>query len=236
MKIGIPTNINLLPTKNFNLDKANYTADVFINLLVSHGITPMIIPLVPNDMVKSYVDEIDGVIIPGGNDITPALFGEKPHAKLGKTYLPHDEFEIQIINDAIADKIPVLGICRGHQIINVALGGSLYQDLASQQPNVHEHNQPEPAGVSVRQVTVDKDSVLAKSVGTHPIVNSKHHQAVKDIANGMKVTAYSDDGVVEAMENADASIMGVQWHPEFLWENDPIEEQIFLDFFKRAAK
>lgn len=236
MKIGIPANINLLPTKNYNLNKANYTADVFINLLVKHDITPILIPLVPKVMVHKYLDDVDGVIIPGGQDVTPSLFGEQPHTKLGKTYLLHDEFEMQIIKDAIEKQIPLLGICRGHQMINVTLGGSLYQDLDTQQDNVHEHAQPEPATEAIRPVQVVADSQLAHAVGTHPVVNSKHHQAVKAVAPGMQVTAISDDGVVEAIENADASIMGVQWHPEFLWENDPLEEQLFLDFFERAAK
>ncbi len=236
MKIGIPANINLLPTKNFNLNNANYTSDIFINLLVSHGITPIIIPLVPPEMVPIYLEEVDGVIIPGGHDVTPTLFDEQPHAKLGQTYLPHDEFEMKIINEAIAKQIPILGICRGHQIINVALGGSLYQDLKSQKDKVHEHTQTEPLTEAIRPVEVMVDSQLAHAVGVHPMVNSKHHQAVKEVAPGMRVTAVSDDGVVEAMENADASIMGIQWHPEFLWENDSLEEQIFLDFFERSAK
>lgn len=234
MKIGIPANINLLATDNFNLDKANYTNEFFIDLLVKHGIRPEIIPLVPKQMVQEYVAEVDGIIIPGGNDVDPEMFAEKPEAEIGKTYQPHDEFEVQIVKEAIKNKIPVLGICRGHQIINVAMGGTLYQDLATDLTSVEQHDQTVPNEIGTQMVAIKPDSQLAQTVGTNPMVNSKHHQAIKKVGSGLKVNAVYEDGVIEGIENADGSITGVQWHPELMWHRDKNEEKIFTDFFARV--
>ncbi|POG98047.1 hypothetical protein BGL34_04005 [Fructilactobacillus lindneri] len=235
MKIGITANVNLKNPDDINLNFSNYTARVFLQLLTAHEIMPLIIPVVPSSLIKEYVDLVDGVLIPGGQDVDPELFHEKPISELGKTYQPHDQLEMQVLQEAIRQHKPVFGICRGYQVINVALGGILYQDLTTQiTSKTLKHNQPEEIATATHTVQVAENSNLAKAVGVRPTVNSKHHQGIKQVAPGLRAVARADDGVIEAIENEDASVAGVQWHPEYLWQHDAIQEQLFLDFFQRV--
>ncbi|USS88215.1 gamma-glutamyl-gamma-aminobutyrate hydrolase family protein [Fructilactobacillus hinvesii] len=234
MKVGIAANVNRLKTENFNLDYANYTARVFIDVLQKHGVMPVIIPMTDLEMVPGYVDLIDGLIIPGGQDVDPQLFGETSQQKESVHYLPHDHFEMALVREMLKQHKPLLGICRGLQVINVTLGGSLHQDVNTDFPtSAIEHVEFQKPQAEIHELEVEPGSALAHAMGTHPQVNSIHHQALKDVAAPLHVTAKARDGVIEGAETNDASVVGVQWHPELMWEQDQRDEQLFLDFFSR---
>lgn len=197
------------------------------------GGAPALIPLdlgVP--AWRSIYQRLDGLLLPGGVDVAPAFYGEEPHPKLGKVDGPLDEAELVLARWALADGLPLLGICRGIQTMNVAAGGTLYQDLPSQYPNALTHacTAPDyPRTHRAHAVTIQQGSRLARILGAQEtMVNSRHHQAVKDLAKGFVVSARAPDGVIEGIEAAgyrrgadERFAVGVQWHPENLAANDP---------------
>ncbi len=178
-----------------------------------------------------------GLLLSGGGDFDPAFFGEEPHPQLGTVDLERDRWEISLIRKARAEGLPILGICRGIQALNVAFGGTLYQDLPAQYlpaPNrpLLEHNQQIPGDQVSHRVTIVAGSLLSRVIGPTEIwTNSHHHQAVKDPAPDLKVTARSDDGVIEGLEGTgDHFLLGVQWHPERL--ANPDSQRLFTAFVR----
>lgn len=236
MRIGIAADANLEPTSIINLKLAHFAPKPFIDVMVKHDVLPVIIPILPAKLASESVAGLDGLIMPGGHDIAADYLGEEPQPGLGGTYRPRDESEFALIKAALDQHIPMLGVCRGIQVINVALGGSVYQDLPSQYPgkNLLQHVQKTLGDLPTHHVAIDPNSALGKTLGEESFVNSRHHQAVREVAPSLKVVAKAPDGVVEAVENEDASIQAVQWHPENLWQNDESQERIFTDFFKRV--
>ncbi len=193
----------------------------YVNAVKKAGGVPLVIPMTTDDrQIDAILDVIDALIMTGGEDIAPLkYFGEEPHPNLGEVVPERDAFDIKLIQKAVAKGIPVLGICRGVQALNVAFGGTLYQDIPTQVPTYSiQHSQDAPGSVGTHSIAIDKNSVLYKQLGVEKIaVNSFHHQAVKDVAPGFKVTAKSKDGIVEAIEKIDnPKVWGVQFHPEIL--------------------
>lgn len=243
-KIGIPTDelieINPIMPNNHPAYAPHDVKEAFIKL----GAIPLIIAF-PDDVSKvdqlaqDYVQLIDGLILPGGPDVDPTFYGEEPHPKIGMTLYQKDRFEIALIKAALAADKPIFGICRGIQIMNVAMGGTLYQDLESQYPELKiQHPQATLGQFATHHVELTADSKLAKLYGQSTIkVNSRHHQAVKAVGKGLKVTAVAPDGVVEGMESTDTDLfLGVQWHPENMWQQeDPQQLVVFQDFLDRIA-
>jgi putative glutamine amidotransferase len=167
---------------------------------------------------------VDGVMLTGGGDVDPALYGEAPHATFDPAESGRDTFEIALTKAALAKGIPFLAICRGMQLLNVAMGGTLIQDIPTMVPGATEHSVPEPRHHIAHEVWVAKDSKLSALLADHMEdgetchVNSRHHQSVGKVAPGFEVTATSPDGVIEAMEKTgDAFCVAVQWHPENFW-------------------
>lgn len=228
------------------------------------GGLPVLIPLLRDSVaMDALVRRLDAVILSGGEDIDPLYFGEEHLPGLGTVNAPRDTFDVLLIRTALRLGKPLLGICRGEQVINVVLGGTLYQDIPSQIPSsgLH-HRQAEAATVATQTVTLDPDSRLARILGTTKIgVNSHHHQAVKDLAPGLVITARAEDGVVEAYESLpgwrysgteggwrqdpsgkDAApqgpqILAVQFHPEaFTQAGNPTFLKIFQDLVSRARR
>lgn len=190
----------------------------YINSIKRAGGVPIVIPMTADeDQLNAILNVVDGIVMTGGEDLDPLYFGEEPNLNLGEVAPQRDAFDCKLIKMAVAKGIPVLGVCRGEQIMNVAFGGTLYQDLPSQKKDIFvQHNQNSPSGHGSHSITIEKGSMLNAQLGVETItVNSYHHQAVKDVAPGFKVTAYSKDGVVEAIEKIGSDkVWGVQFHPE----------------------
>jgi putative glutamine amidotransferase len=180
----------------------------------------------PAMSVKEALGGIDGLILTGGDDVSPARYGEAPHSTVVEDPA-RDVFEIALIADVRPRGLPLLAICRGIQVLNVAAGGSLIQDIPSQVNGALNHNLSVPPHQPydlAHEIWIEKDSLLATLMGERLVgsdtceVNSRHHQAVKNVAAGFRVTATAPDGVIEAIEDPSARFcLGVQWHPENFW-------------------
>ncbi|MBR2002102.1 MAG: gamma-glutamyl-gamma-aminobutyrate hydrolase family protein, partial [Firmicutes bacterium] len=183
--------------------------------------------------MEEMMSRLDGFLITGGPDIDPRLYGEEVVIESGILTPNRDHTEMSVLKKAIAMNKPVLGICRGIQIINVAMGGTLYQDLASQHPEDCDHTMPKPAIKPYHDVDIMKDTPLYQWIGQEVLgVNTLHHQAVKDLAEGLKVQAISKGGdLVESFWAPEMKFYcGVQWHPEFLFQKYPEHKAIFQAF------
>ena len=183
---------------------------------------------------------VDGVMLTGGGDVDPMLYGEAPHATFQAAEADRDQIEIALTRAAIAANIPFFAICRGMQLANVAMGGTLIQDIPSEVPGALEHSVPEPRAHVAHEVWVAKGSRLSALLADHMEdgetchVNSRHHQSVATAAPGFEVTATSPDGVIEAMEKTGAAFcIGVQWHPENFWRTG--EFRSLFEGFVQAA-
>ena len=191
--------------------------ETYLKKLYQVGTEPFLI--LPEHNLEKVFALISGVIIPGGGDIDPLIFGEEPRAGLRNYSAKKDFFEITIIKKAVKKGLPVLGICRGMQLISVAFGAKMYQDLASEKEGVLAHEQKAPGDEATHLVTLSPDGYLAKIFKSLKLrVNSFHHQAVKSPGQELRVEAVSSDGVIEAVSGS--KILGVQWHPELLEDHE----------------
>ena len=205
----------------------------YLDGLKEAGATPVIFPLTEDpEEISRLVDICDGILLTGGHDVTPAIYGEEPLEGKISCCITRDNMEKTVLNDAMKKNKPVLGICRGIQFINAVLGGTLYQDLPSQHPSDIEHHQTPPYDIPVHDVSIRKSTPLYDCLGTEKIsVNSYHHQAVKDVAPGLEVMAESEDGIVEAIYMPSYGFLwAVQWHPEFSYKKDVNSKKIFQAF------
>ncbi len=187
--------------------------------------------------IPQILEFLEGILIIGGDDIAPSFFGESPHSKLGEVNPYRDKFEIELTRQAISNDMPILGICRGIQVINVAMGGTLYQDIESQfEGTCICHRQRAPKWYGIHEVYLNHQSRISNVFGHHAIqVNSFHHQAVKDIAPGFDVVGHASDGVIEAIEGRDRLFtVGVQWHPERMFGRYEHADNIFNEFINVA--
>ena len=193
----------------------NYTESVILA-----GGTPMLIPITTDSLVLTDIlNRLDGIILIGGDDIHPSYYKETPIEQLGEVDSLRDVYDIALIQGATHRNIPMLGICRGEQLINVAFGGTLYQDIPSQYPDTTvQHQQSESNRIPTHMVNLLPDSEIARITGqTQLFTNSHHHQAVKQIAPGFRVTGWSTDSIPEVIESTcEYPIWGVQFHPEAL--------------------
>lgn len=204
------------------------------------GGIPVMLPLT-NDRtdLDQALSACDGLLITGGQDVSPAVYGEKNPAAValvGETCPERDRMEAALLPLTIERDLPVLGICRGIQVINALLGGTLWQDLPAQRPSGVEHHGAPPYDVPVHTVEVAAGTPLAEAIGSgEHAVNSYHHQAVRELAPGLEVMAVSPDGLVEALwRPASAFLWAVQWHPEFAHRVDEPSRQIFSAFVEAA--
>jgi putative glutamine amidotransferase len=191
----------------------------YTDALTGAGLLPLVVPPMAATSAAALLDRVDGLVLTGGEDIDPALFGEARQPATGPANDLRDECELALAREAAARRMPLLAICRGIQVLNVALGGSLVQDIPALVGGSLEHDAEAARSQRVHPVTVGAGTRLHEITGSDAIsTNSFHHQSVARLAAGMRVTATSPDGVIEAMEAADRAwwAVGVQWHPEEL--------------------
>ena len=202
------------------------------------GAVPFIIP-VSNDLekTKKLIDLCDGLRFPGGEDIDPGYYGENPHKNLGEIRPEVDKFLFHSLLYALEQRKPALGICKGMQMMVVATGGSLYQDIYSQrEEETFLHCQSGRRTYGVHQVQIDKDSRLFQILETGQIAtNSMHHQSVRTLGKGLRLSAHTEDGIVEAVESLDGRLIGVQWHPEEMVPESDAMKRLFKNLVQRAS-
>jgi len=190
----------------------------YITALESSGLVPVVIPpLHTPENALAILERVDGLLLTGGEDVEPSLYGQPRNEKCGSPNRTRDETEIALVLAARKLNKPLLAICRGPQLLNVAFGGTLIQDIPSQVPGALKHNADSERDSRVHPVSIEPGSLTAKSIGaTEVSVNSLHHQSVAELGQGLRVTAKSPDGIVEAIEwdGDDWWAMAVQWHPE----------------------
>jgi putative glutamine amidotransferase len=188
---------------------------------------------------NEIIDRLDGILLTGGPDIDPKFFGEESYTYNGGICPDRDKQEIALAKLAFEKGKPILGICRGIQVLNAAIGGTLYQDINTQikEENILKHGQEAPRWYPSHEISISRDSLIYECFGKDTArVNSFHHQAVRDVAPGFKVTAHSSDGVIEAIEyTGNKFAVGVQWHPETMWQKDALYLEIFKAFVKECT-
>lgn len=189
----------------------------YLRAIEAGGGLPVVIPPLELPALRPLLSRLSGLCLSGGPDLDPTTYGARSHHKLGPTEPQLDRFEIALARRAYTADLPILGICRGAQALNVATGGTLRQHLAGP-PSTLEHRQSEPPDQATHRVRVQEGTLLASVLGDHScMVNSFHHQASKRIGRGLRAVAWSDDGVIEGLEAPRrAFVLGVQWHAECL--------------------
>lgn len=228
-------------TSFFN-EKSSYyslSSNYIDSIFASKGI-PVSIPVINNkEDYDYYINILDGIIFTGGIDISPLSYKENPMSSVNIISSVRDEYELGLFKKAYNSKMPILGICRGNQLINVALGGNLYQDINIQIPNSLGHS---PDGMSVDElyhsVNIKKESKLLEIFNKDKIyVNSFHHQSIKKLGSNLTISAISDDGIIEGIECTNRQfLIGVQWHPECLTKKYPMFQNLFNSLVSAAKK
>lgn len=211
----------------------------YLRALIAAGAIPVMIPLGLSDAaLEALCARLDGLLLSGGADIDPALYGQERLPECGSIESDRDGIELTLTRMALERDLPVLGICRGIQTLNVACGGDLYQDIATQLPEAQEHDGHHlPRDHRSHAVTVKPDSLLHAIVGVDELqVNSLHHQAARKVGDGLLVTAQAPDGVIEAIEaRGRRFVLAVQYHPEELAETDALSRRLF-EAFTQASR
>ena len=228
--IGITTDLETNDRRVLN--------NTYVNAVIRAGGLPIILPVGIEKDAKRYATMLDGLLLTGGEDIDPMIFGEEPHMGLGRVDPTRDTAELSLMKEFLALNKPILGICRGMQIINVALDGNIYQDIYGQKTGILlQHKQKAPTSHQSHLVQVEKGSLLESIAKIPEIkVNSFHHQAVKKVPKPLQVSGVASDGIIEAIESpAHAFVLGVQWHPEALAQNrDAVSLRMFDAFIEKC--
>ncbi len=224
-------------------EKKLYTPTSYTNAIIEAGGTPVLLNVTRDEeIISDYAAAVDGVLFSGGDDVDPAFYGETQQWACGDVCPLRDDFEIKLLKTLLKNhpEKPILGICRGEQVLNVGMGGTLYQDLRSQLPGCIRHQQQQISPYASHEVQIEAGSRLQEIYdGTRVMANSFHHQAVKDIGAGLVVTARAADGVIEGFEKPDHPyFVAVQWHPERLVEREfhPEHKALFKTFVDACRK
>lgn len=236
--IGVLSSRSDIPLPNGQILPIEYASVAYCRGVVRGGGVPILLPVTPEpDLAEQMFAQCDGILFPGGVDVDPKFYGEAPDPMLGTIDCTMDRFWLQALEFARAHRLPVLGICRGMQLVNVGLGGSLYQDLSRRGVPSYLHNQKQSRDYLMHQVKIEPGSRLARVLGEEPVyTNTMHHQCVKEPGKGLKLVAQTDDGVPEAFESEDGQFMLVQWHPENLLETEPRMRRLFEDLIERCRR
>ena len=233
-RIGIPMRIEI-PTDRF------YLSRFYSEAVEAAGGAPVHVSLIPKaDYIRSVVQGLDGLLLPGSDsDVDPLRYGQQPHPKLGAVHPIKDETDLLLIEAAERKGLPIFAICFGMQVLNVSRGGTLIQDIASQLPAPIKHEQGVPRDRPSHRITLSEKTRLSSIAGVEAaLVNSHHHQAIETLGADLVATAWSTDGIIEALEDPrpDRFIVAVQWHPELGWERDALSQRLFAAFVTEAAE
>ncbi len=219
-------------------EKKNSVNTAYVNSVLMNGGVPYIIPVTDDvEVLRQIVAQLDGIVFTGGEDFAPAYYGAEEHEKLGEVNVPRDTYDLTLFKLAKDRNVPILGICRGLQLINVAMGGTLYQDLPSEKPSDINHRQEEEGTVATHSVSVVKGSTMHQILGKDEIqVNTFHHQAIQKLAPELKIVGWANDSVPEMIEAfPNRQIFGVQFHPEiFTNAGETVLSNLFAFLVKRA--
>lgn len=218
-------------------EKRQFVTNAYIQAVLNSGGLPLILPMVKSSSaIESYATLCDGFLFCGGNDITPLLFGQEPREGIGKTDISLDLFQIRLMKRVLETEKPIFAICRGMQVLNVACGGTIYQDISLQPGDNLNHMQHSAARHEIsHKVACVKGSLLHKITGSYIFVNSFHHQTVGTPGDGLLITATASDGTAEAIEMpSHPFVVGVQWHPESMYRNSFEMRHLFSVFVQRC--
>ena len=216
----------------------SYITQEYVDAVEMCGGIPFIIPLQEKiEDVEKLLNAADGIILPGGNDIDPSFYHEETRAECGEIFHEVDQLYLWVIE--LAEKLnkPLLAICKGHQMLNIAYGGNLYQDLHVQKKDVEEHSQEIARHLPFHEIQIKKDSILYDIFSDKTMVNSFHHQAIKDLSEDFDIVAESSDGIIEAIFKKEGSwMLGVQWHPEMMASNVEQMKAVFQLLIDQCQK
>lgn len=209
-----------------------YVNNPYLQAVLRAGGTPILIPYQPKEQIFQVIGLLDGLILPGGIDVDPNRYGENPIVACGEMDPHWDELDLLAAGSALEQDLPLLAICRGAQVLNVALGGTLVQDIPSQIINPIKHSQEAPRWYATHELAIEPASLLGQLWGVAPTrVNSYHHQAINKVGKGLRIVASAPDGVIEAVESTEHRfVLGVQWHPELMVDHYPVAGRIFEQF------
>jgi putative glutamine amidotransferase len=209
----------------------------YVNAVERAGGYPVVLPALP-ELAGEGLDLISGLLLLGGGDMEGKHFGQVTSPKADYLNPLRDEFELSVLKSALQRRMPVFGVCRGMQLLNVTLGGTLHQDIRENHGSELEHNREDIPDQIVHKVSIDPQSCLASILGsTQASVNSSHHQAIKDLSSRLRAVAWAPDGIIEAVEMCGPEtglVLAVQWHPERLFDKMPEQARLFQRFVKAA--
>ncbi|MDO7266647.1 gamma-glutamyl-gamma-aminobutyrate hydrolase family protein [Shouchella clausii] len=214
-------------------------AEKVVKAVMNAGGVPIVLPVGNVELASDWITACHGLILSSGEDVDPYLYKAEPSPKLQKTFKQRDEVEMELVKQALQQKKPIFAICRGIGVLNVALGGSLMQDIETGLPNACKHYQEAGRTDVTHRIQIVKDSLLHQVIGSEEIrVNSLHHQAIGRLAPPLKQVASAADGVIEAVEGKAGMpyVLGVQWHPEELAANDAAMARLFTVLIERASE
>ncbi len=220
-----------------SVDRSIYVYAEYLKAVHRAGGIPVVLSPWPPDGLE-VLRRIDGLLLTGGHDVDPALFGEEPEEGLGEITPERDVLEMSLTRAALDMDMPILAICRGIQVLNVAAGGTLYQDIRRQVPGAKKHRQDAPRWYPTHEVRLRDGTRIASAACASSIrVNSFHHQAVRELGENMLMTGEARDGIIEAIESAvHRFVVGVQWHPEMMYETDGVARALFSAFVAAAGE
>ena len=236
--IGITSSLLFAKEYRFPGYERIYINKDYIDSVISSGGIPLIIPVgAPTDLIEKYISQIDGLLLSGGTDIDPVKYEENPRIELAKINPDKDTLDFTVLDYTLKKDIPILGICRGMQVLNVYFGGTLYQDISENKEYTIQHYQKGPKSDSLGHfVNIEENTKLHNIVKNSRFrINSYHHQFIKYHSKNMKITARSEDDAVEAIETEDNKfIIGVQWHPERIYHQSPESKALFDELIKKS--
>ncbi len=237
-RIGISTNYHTVDKGKFLGMERIYINKDYVDAVIKAGGIPILLPPAEDsDIIHTYTGLCDGFILSGGGDINPLLYGEIPHPQLEEIHTGLDRAQWALTEAILKTKKPLLAICRGIQLLNVVLGGTLWQDISVAGHSAMLHSQTGPRADKFHRIKIVPDSILEKLFGDQLEVNSFHHQCLKTLGSHLKITATTSDGIIEAVEMTDHPfVLGIQWHPEMLLSGSDEMLPLFRELITHCNK